>query len=213
MPGGGAALKEPQVAERRSQTERRNEAEAALLKAAARIVAERGLESLTLADVGEAAGYSRGLPAHYFGSKEGLVGALAQHIVRNFGRGLERAEKHEIGFERLVGIVIYYFDSAQRDAFRTRALFAVLGEAVTNAKLHDAIAELNARSVSTIAKNIKAGIAAGDIRKGVNVQATATLILSGLRGAVAQWLTDPENVDLRTLRNEFVAGLKRSLAP
>src|SRR5258706_15864354 len=94
--------------ERRSQAERRSEAELRLLHAALRIVAEQGLERFTLAEVGEAAGYSRGLPAHYFGSKEGLVGKLAAHIVGGFGRGLVRAEKHEAGLERLLGTVSYY---------------------------------------------------------------------------------------------------------
>ena len=52
----------------RTQSDRRDTAEARILDAALRIVAERGTDGMTLAEVGEAAGYSRGLPAHYFGS-------------------------------------------------------------------------------------------------------------------------------------------------
>src|ERR1700734_3541086 len=89
---------------RRSQGERRREAERRLLQAAERIVAEQGLERFTLAEVGEAAGYSRSLPAHYFGSKEGLVGALATEIVNGFGRSAARTEKHPAGLERLLGV-------------------------------------------------------------------------------------------------------------
>jgi AcrR family transcriptional regulator len=203
----------PGAAARRSQLERRREAERRLLQAAERIVAERGLERFTLAEIGEAAGYSRGLPAHYFGSKEGLVGALATHIVSGFGRGAARAEKHPAGLERLLGVASYYFESAGRDPVRTRVLFAVLGEALTNEALRTKIGELNAHSVKPIADNIRAGIAAGDIRKSVNANATATLILSGLRGAVTQWLIDPKHIDLKTVRAEFIASLKRSLAP
>src|SRR5450432_1104982 len=129
---------------RRSQTERRDEAEHRLLAAAVRLVGERGLERITLAEVGEAAGYSRGLPAHYFGGKEGLVGALASHIVEGFGVGLGRVEKHPAGLARMLGSVAYYFDSAQRDPLVTRALFAVLGEAITNEALKVRIAQLNA---------------------------------------------------------------------
>src|SRR6516225_3398762 len=91
--------------ERRSQAERRDEAEQRLLKAAIALVGERGLERLTLADVGEAAGYSRGLPAHYFGGKAGLIVTLAQQLVDGFGRALDRVERHPPGLERLVGIV------------------------------------------------------------------------------------------------------------
>ena len=42
----------------RTQKQRREEAEAALLDAAAELVAEQGLRALTLARVGEHAGYS-----------------------------------------------------------------------------------------------------------------------------------------------------------
>ena len=44
------------AAVRRTQTERRDEAEQRLFKAAVALVAERGLERVTLADIGEAAG-------------------------------------------------------------------------------------------------------------------------------------------------------------
>ena len=198
--------------ERRSQEQRRSEAESAILKAAVHIVAERGLERFTLADVGEAAGYSRGLPAHYFGSKEGLVSALARHIVRNFGHALQRSDRHTAGLAHLIAMATFYFDSAGKDPARTRVLFAVLGDALTNPLLRKEMAELNAQSVAAIANDIRAGVASGEIRKGVNPKTTAALALSGLRGAVALWLTNPGGIDLKTLRNEFVAELKRSLA-
>ena len=54
---------------RRTQEERREEAERRILEAATRIIGKTGVETFTLADVGEAAGYSRGLPAHYFKTK------------------------------------------------------------------------------------------------------------------------------------------------
>ncbi|CAN0427695.1 unnamed protein product, partial [Phaeothamnion confervicola] len=69
---------------RRTQTERREEAERRLLDAALAIVARTGTVRLTLAEVGEAAGYSRGLPAHRFGSKAGLLRALVAHIHARF---------------------------------------------------------------------------------------------------------------------------------
>lgn len=43
-----------------------------MLEAAEELFAERGFERVTLADVGAAAGLSRGAPGYTFGSKEGL---------------------------------------------------------------------------------------------------------------------------------------------
>jgi AcrR family transcriptional regulator len=199
--------------ERRSQAERRDEAEQRLLAAAVRLVAERGLERTTLSEVGEAAGYSRGLPAHYFGGKSGLIVTLAAHLIGRFGRALERAERHGPGLKRLLGAAAFYFDSAAKDQTRTRALFVLLGEGLNNALVTDRLAELNARSAKTFETNLRAAIADGEVRADIDAESQAILILAALRGAVGQWLLAPKTIDLSALRDEFVASLSRSLAP
>lgn len=59
--------------QRRTQQERRDQASAALLEAAAELVVEEGVRAVTLARVGERAGYSRGLVTHHFGGKQALL--------------------------------------------------------------------------------------------------------------------------------------------
>ena len=61
---------------RRTQRERREETERKVLAAATALIAERGSRALTLAEVGEAAGYSRGIVSHHFGSRENLLRAV-----------------------------------------------------------------------------------------------------------------------------------------
>jgi AcrR family transcriptional regulator len=201
-------------AERRSQAERRDEAEQRLMAAAVRLVAERGLERITLSEVGEAAGYSRGLPAHYFGGKNGMVVSLASHIIGGFSRALARAEPRDLGpLERLLGAVAFYFKSARRDPVGTRALFVLLGEGLSNPLVVERLAELNARSVRGFEANLAAGVAAGEVRADVDVKAEAILILATLRGAVGQWLMAPDAVDLTAVSAVFVASLRRSLTP
>jgi AcrR family transcriptional regulator len=197
---------------RRSQTERRDEAEQKLLAAAVRLVGERGLERITLAEVGEAAGYSRGLPAHYFGGKSGLIVTLAGHLIHRFGRALDRTEHHARGLARLIGTVAFYFDSAGKDPVGTRALFVLLGEGLSNPLVSDRLSELNIRSASAFEVNLRAAIAAGEVRGDTDAGAQAILILAGLRGAVGLWLLAPEAIDLANVRDEFIASLKRNLA-
>src|SRR5580693_3794419 len=73
---------------RRTQRERRDLAEAALLNAAAELAVEHGVRSLTLARVGERAGYSRGIVTHHFGSKQALLERLARATQTGFVPGL-----------------------------------------------------------------------------------------------------------------------------
>src|ERR1700760_1516094 len=61
---------------RRTQQERREETERKVVAAATALIAEHGSRALTLAEVGEAAGYSRGIVSHHFGSRENLLRAV-----------------------------------------------------------------------------------------------------------------------------------------
>src|SRR2546426_956769 len=70
--------------EHRTQARRRDEAERKILVAAEEIVAEFGFDRLTLAQVGERAGCSRGLPSHYFPTKDDLLSALGRYIVESY---------------------------------------------------------------------------------------------------------------------------------
>jgi AcrR family transcriptional regulator len=199
--------------ERRSQAERRDEAEQRLLAAAVRLVGERGLERITLAEVGEAAGYSRGLPAHYFGGKNGMVVSLVQHIIEGFGQALGRAEHHRLGLDRLLGTVTFYFDGARRDPTGVRALYVLLGEGLSNDLVAERLAELNARGAGAFEANLAAAVAAGEVRADIDVGAQAILILATLRGAVGQWLLAPNDIDLAAVSAAYIASLRRSLVP
>lgn len=198
--------------ERRTQAARRDEAEQGLLRAAVRLVAERGLERITLADVGEAAGYSRGLPTHYFGSKSGLIVALANRLVESFGHASEQARSEQRGLERLLATVGFYFEAARQEPIGVRALFVMLGDALNNPLITPQIAELNARSANAVELSLRAAIADGEVRADIDARAQSILILGALRGVVGQWLLAPEAIDLEAARDEFLASLKRSLA-
>jgi AcrR family transcriptional regulator len=198
---------------RRTQTERRDEAEQRLFKAAVALVAERGLERITLADVGEAAGYSRGLPAHYFGSKAGMIVMLAERLINGFGHTLAaRSEHHTPGLARLLGAVRFYLDSAARDRVATKALFVLLGDGLSNPLIREPIARLNASGARSFASEVRAGIAAGEVRPGVDPAVQGLLLLAQLRGAVGFWLLSPETIDLAQVREEVVASVTRNLA-
>lgn len=53
---------------------------AVILATAERLFAEHGYEATSLADVGDAAGLSRGTPSYFFGSKGGLYVAVLERI-------------------------------------------------------------------------------------------------------------------------------------
>lgn len=74
---------------RRTQAERRAAAIERMLDAAITLISETGYRGTTLAEIGHRAGYSRGLAHHYFGSKLGLMRAVAKELDRRFARKMQ----------------------------------------------------------------------------------------------------------------------------
>ncbi|HKC50872.1 MAG TPA: helix-turn-helix domain-containing protein, partial [Myxococcota bacterium] len=87
-----AQASRPRQAERRTLSARR------LLDAATQLIAEQGFSRTTLAQIGEKAGYSRGLVNERFGSKSELVRVLAGEFQTYFAHDrLEPALAHKRG--------------------------------------------------------------------------------------------------------------------
>lgn len=204
-----AALEAPATG--RTHAERRDEAERRLLAAAVTIVSDRGIEGTTLAEVGEAAGYSRGLPAHYFGRKSDLIAAVASYIADGFANRLAQTSTREPGLESLLHSVTSYFNGALRTPASTSALLIALAEALTEPQLAEPMAGVTKRSVGRLRAMIQQGIERREIRADVDPAAQAILILGTLRATIAQWATDPERIELTALRDSYLSSLQRSL--
>jgi len=200
----------------RTQAQRRAEAEQRILQAAVEIIAERGVDQLTLAEAGEAAGYSRALPAHYFGSREDLIRAVADHLVQGYRRRMDEGPPGGLtasGLEALIARIAYYIDDNRRSVSRLRAFHEVLNAALNRPALAPAIAQLDQESAAGFVHHIRAAIRRGEISPDVDPEAQGVLILATLRGVMRQWLIAPDRIDLDRIRAEFIAGLRRNWTP
>ena len=116
----------------RTQEVRRTEAEQRLVAAAADMVGEVGPSRVTLANVGERAGYSRGLATHHFGSKGALMQRLVEAVTHQFREAMfDRGESEDATTElrTLIGI---YFDVVTDLQPVNRARLALWADAVAN---------------------------------------------------------------------------------
>ncbi|MNY24141.1 transcriptional regulator BetI [compost metagenome] len=206
--------KTAQPASRRTQPERRAEAEQRLLIAARQIVARNGWVGMTLSEVGEEAGYSRGLATHHFGNKAGLLRALAGFVNASFmALVADKASQWQPGMDALKGFVGVYLVRTDGDWVNTRALLALMSEAVTqDSETAQILAEYNRSVQQHLAGYIRAGIDNGEIRASVDPLAGALLILGTLRGTMLQVLLDPTDVDLGVLHEQLLAFIENALA-
>lgn len=195
---------------RRTQAERREEAETRLIKAATRLVAERGYDGFTLADVGEAAGYSRGLPAHYFGRKEDLLALVVQTAVEAYRNAVAQLPATRPGLPRIAALIRQYVQ--KRDMTSTRALGMLISEAMVRPGLKRTITALNARGLEALKADLRAGIEAGNVRPDVAVDLQARIIYAFLRGQMSFASLDNQ-FDSQAVGEEFIATLEARLNP
>lgn len=208
------AEKTAQPTSRRTQAERRGEAEQRLLVAARQIVARKGWVGMTLSEVGEEAGYSRGLATHHFGNKAGLLRALAGFVNASFMTLVQvEAPKWRPGMDALKGFVSVYLGRSGGDWTNTRALLALMSEAVTeDSETAKILAEYNRSVQQHLADCISVGIANGEIRASVQPLAGAMLILGAMRGSMLQFLLDPAGIDLAALQAQMLDFIENAMA-
>src|SRR3954453_6149215 len=146
---------------RRTQQQRRDQAETALLNAAAELAVEHGVRSLTLARVGERAGYSRGIVTHHFGSKQALLERLARSTQAGFVPGLEGLPP---GLDRLLRLIDGYVGALGDAGMMHRAFLLLWAEAATASDLAPIFRERDEAFRSDLRDDVAAAITAGDVR-------------------------------------------------
>ncbi len=197
---------------RRTQAERREAAQQRLLDAALAIVARRGSVRMTLAEVGVAAGYSRGLPAQHFGNKAGLVHALAIRIGEGFREMREAAPERRPGLDAIRGAIGVYFGRADANWASTRALLAMMTEGLMEGSaLRASLVAYNRSSLAFFEQQLRIGVETGELAPDIDPAATAVILLGALRGVMMQALGD-DAIDVHAVRDRLLAMVDR-LAP
>jgi AcrR family transcriptional regulator len=197
------------VQPRRSQAERREEAESGLLRVATKLIAQRGYDGFTLADLGAAAGYSRGLPAHYFGKKDELLSRVADFIVGNYKTSVARMPFQEPGLPRLEALIRHHGRAQGRT---TRAFAILVAEALIRPALAKTIAALTNQSLADIKSEIVAGVEQGNIRIDADAELEARLIYAFIRGQMS-FAAQERGFDTAAIAEAFVLALRGHLSP
>jgi AcrR family transcriptional regulator len=197
----------------RTQQERRQEAESRLLATAREIVSRKGWAGTTLADVGEAAGYSRGLAGHHFGSKTGLLRAITQQINNSLMDLIRAAPPARPGLQSILSFIGVYLGRTDPRWSNTRTLLILLIEALLDGSENaDQMINFNASMFAYLEENVRVGIRNGEIDRSVSAGVAAEFIVGTLRGMMLQRLVRGGEIDTRPMRRQVLAMVTRALA-
>lgn len=183
------------------------------MDAALTLIAEHGYDRASLQAIGDAAGYSRGLVSHRFGSKEGLLWAIFTRTFNEWkGASLTPRIGEQVGVEALRAVIDATRTAAQRAPEKMRAFYGMLFQSLGPLGiLRPKVAEFHRRERKAVAAWIAAGVAQGSVRADIDAAREAALFMSLLRGAAFQWLIDPRSVNLDTLFDAIDETMTRNL--
>src|SRR5260221_7115087 len=152
---------------RRSQAERRAESDERILLAASELIAEQGYGDTTLAQIGERAGYSRGLVTQKFGSKEGRVRALVAILHKQYAAIADRhgIERHE-GISAVLAAIDLYISLFAVEPRLIRAYYGLMSESIgVIPEIRDAFIASNRDSTAYMVKLLDGAKAGGAGRR------------------------------------------------
>lgn len=186
-----------------------------LLKAASEILVEEGITALTLVNVGERAGYSRGLVTTRFGSKENMLRALVERMTTGWAAAhVEPRTTGKSGLESLLELMRVMRDQTARKPSTVLALQALLFDSINPASsARPPILEYNASLRRAIELHIATGIADKTIRDGVDAKREASWVLEALRGIGFNWLLTPNDYDAVSALTHTIQVVENRFSP
>jgi AcrR family transcriptional regulator len=193
---------------RPTQQQRRAATEQRLLDAAVRLIASSGSSSVSLADIGKAAGYSRGIVTHQFGTRDEMLRQVARYAQQTF----VPPESDARGLERLLVVIDAYLAYVEGQPPAGRAFLLMWGEAAAaHSRLRLVFAERDAMFCDLLRSYIDEGVKEGSVRADVNPAAAATAIMGQLRGIGLKLMLDPGASSAETIRHETVEMTRHAL--
>jgi AcrR family transcriptional regulator len=177
---------------RRSQAERSALSDARMLDAAVQLICERGPDGTTLKEVGERAGYSRGLASYRFGSKASLWSFIVHSIGEEWLVALQRAVRDEVGLEAIHRAVDAHCAFLLESADRIRAFYILWFDSIgPDEELKRVITHVHQRRQRDVERWVRLGIDRGVVRPHVDVVAVSEQFCASIIGIVYQWLVTP----------------------
>ena len=189
----------------RRQADRTARSDARMVDAAVRLIVERGIERTTLKEVGELAGYSRGLAGYRFGSKGGLYGFVVKAIAEDWLKELTRVTQGKAGIDALVAATDAHYRFCVDAPDHVRAFYILWFESIGPGSAYkDVIAGIHQRRQRDVTEWIRDGIAAGQIDSTVNAAGVASQFCASIIGIVYQWLVHPDALEeIEAMHNDL----------
>lgn len=189
---------------RMTQAERTALSDSRMYEAAVELICEIGTHNTTLKDVGERAGYSRGLASNRFGSKEALFANLVHDFNVKWVVELSRHVGGRTGLSALLAAIEAVESFLLEQSTYMKAMYILWYESISSHNdVRAKLAEHHEAYRRDAKRWIEQGIAEGFIRPYVSPEHFAVQFCSFIFGTIYQWLVCPDAVDVRRVFADY----------
>ena len=206
MPSPSRGLTQPQRLEISSRR---------LLEAAVALIAEKGWEATSAAEIGRRAGYSRAMVHARYGSKDAILDAL---FSTEYEKKLSPvADPDSTGLHQALAHVDRITELHAEDPDLCRAIFVLTFEATkTTSQAHPYIRMWLKRAADTVGEGLRNGIADRSVRSDIDVDRAINDFGATVLGTAYQWVMQAYPIDMAvemaSVRTRLIADYGASLA-
>ena len=189
-----------------TQAERSALSDQRMFEVAIELVNERGTAKTTLKDIGERAGYSRGLASYRFGSKDGLWMELFARFDEIWKAHLSQYLAGKRGLAALEAAVQAQRDIFTRESGYLRAMYILWYESLgRESDIRASLARHHVIYRRDVREWIEQAQAEGNVKPDIDAEHFAVGYCSTMFGTIYQWVVAPDAIDIDTFFDSFAA--------
>jgi AcrR family transcriptional regulator len=198
---------------RMTQAERTALSDQRMFEAAISLINERGTQKTTLKEIGELAGYSRGLANYRFGSKDGLMRELFENFDVRWKEHLGSYVQERSGIDAFLAAADALRDFLKQESGYMRAMYILWYESLGHeSEIRTMLADHHDVYRKDAAQWIREGVEQGRVHPDVNAEQFAVQYCAFIFGTVYQWLVNASALDLDALFVDYEANMNRLLS-
>ena len=189
---------------RLTQVERTALSDGRMFEAAMHLIVEHGTHNTTLKEVGERAGYSRGLASNRFGSKETLFGYLVRDFNEKWAAELRRFVGKNTGLAAVEGALDAVEFFILNRSTQMQAMYILWFESISSyPHVRRRLAANHIAYRLDTVRWLSQGIAEGTVRSSVDAESFAVEFSAFIFGLVYQWLANPSAINLHRVMQHY----------
>jgi len=184
-----------------------------IVTAALRLILDTGYNQVTLADIAEQVGVSKGLISYYFPRKEDVFLSVLEQIVARLTADFEGFCTADVPApEKLKMIFTNLFGNEKRARSYYTVVIDYMAQAIRERQVREYTQLIYTSYRTYMERIVKDGMTAGEFRS-VDAPRVVSMILGMMEGLVLQWFFDTKGFDLDAAYEMCVDLMNTYLVP